>query len=214
MAPDQLTKDQVALPIEHPILPPDRPIFDLDNAAIEEVMSSYIMMDEAQSVVVGDIQAVLPAGGYLYPWHQLGLTIIHQSIASRPIYFASSGNAAGELGVQPYLVRQGLAFKLNNGELDAEAPDGPVAIIDTPIRAVTGPWIDVPRTEILMEEVFVNRSDLPNWDHWPDRSTLGIPSYYSWGYYALAQAAAQANDNVRLAKFREMGDGWSMLAGR
>ena len=214
MAPDQLAAGQVALLLDRPVTPPDRPLFDLDDAEIEEVMSSYIMMEETRSLVVGDVQALLPAGGYLYPWHQLGLTIIDQSIAGRPIYFASSGNAASELGVQPYLVRQGLAFKLNNGELDAAAPDGPVAIIDTPIRTVTGAWVDVPRTERLMEEVFMNHSDLPNWDHWPDRSTIGIPSYYSWGYYALAQAAAQVNDNVRLAKFREMGDGWSMLAGR
>ena len=214
MTPDQLTEGQIALPLDHPVLPPDRPILDLDDATIEGVMSSYITMDEAQSVAVGNIQALLPAGGYLYPWHQLGLTIINQSIASRPIYFASSGNAASELGVQPYLVRQGLAFKLNNGDLNATAPDGTVAIIDTPIRAVTGPSVDVPRTEHLMEEVFVNRSDLPNWDHWPDHSTRGIPSYYSWGYYALAQAAVQANDDVRLEKFREMGDSWSRLARR
>ena len=214
MTPDQLREGQIALPLDRPVRPPYRPIIDLDDDAIERVMSSYIMMDEAQSVVVGEIEALLPAGGYLYPWHQLGLTIINQSITDRPIYFASSGNAATELGVRPYLVRQGLAFKLNNGEPDATAPDGPVAIIDTPIRTVTGPWVDVPRTERLMDEVFVNRSDLPNWDHWPDRSTVGIPSYYSWGYYALAQAAAQADDNVRLTRFRELGDGWSMLAGR
>jgi hypothetical protein len=214
MTPDQLREGQIALLLDRPVRPPDRPIIDLDDDAIERVMSSYIMMDEAQSVVVGEIEALLPAGGYLYPWHQLGLTIINQSITDRPIYFASSGNAATELGVRPYLVRQGLAFKLNNGEPDATAPDGPVAIIDTPIRTVTGPWVDVPRTERLMDEVFVNRSDLPNWDHWPDRSTVGIPSYYSWGYYALAQAAAQADDNVRLTRFRELGDGWSMLAGR
>ena len=168
----------------------------------------------SRSLRVGDVEAVIPAGGSLYPWHQLGLTIINQSIAGRPIYFASSGNAANELGIRPYLVRQGLAFKLNNGALDAEAPDAPVAIIDTPIRSVTGPWVDVARTEHLMEEVFMNRSDLPNWDHWPDRSTIGIPSYYSWGYYALAQAAAQVNDDARLARFRELGDGWSLLAGR
>ena len=214
MTPDQLTEGQIALPLDRPVLPPNRPIFDLDDATIEGVMSSYIMMDEAQAVAVGNVQALLPAGGYLYPWHQLGLTIINQSIAGRPIYFASSGNAAGELGVQPYLVRQGLAFKLNNGDLNTTAPDGTVAIIDTPIRRVTGSWVDVPRTEHLMEEVFVNRSDLPNWDHWPDHSTIGIPSYYSWSYYALAQAAAQANDDVRLEKFREMADSWSALARR
>lgn len=214
MTPDQLTEGQIALPLDRPVLPPNRPIFDLDDATIEGVMSSYIMMDEAQAVAVGNVQALLPAGGYLYPWHQLGLTIINQSIAGRPIYFASSGNAAGELGVQPYLVRQGLAFKLNNGDLNTTTPDGTVAIIDTPIRTVTGPSVDVPRTERLMEEVFVNRSDLPNWDHWPDHSTIGIPSYYSWSYYALAQAAAQANDDVRLEKFREMADNWSALARR
>ena len=208
--PDQLAESQVALPIE-PLAPPDRPILDLDDATIDGVMSNYIQMDQERSFRLGNTQALIPAGNYLFPWHQLALTIISQSIGSRPIYFASSGNAASELGVRPYLVRQGMAFKLNNGDPNATAPTTTVAIVDTPLRAVTGPWVDVPRTERLMEDVFVHHSGLPNWDHWPDRSTIGIPTYYAWGYYALAQAAAQGNEQARLEEFRDKGDSWSNL---
>jgi hypothetical protein len=154
---------------------------------------------------------VIPAGDYLYPWHQFALTILTQSIGTRPIYFASSGNAAAELGLQPYLMRQGLAFKLVNGAMDTSAPSGAVPVTEMPLRSVTGPWVDVPRTERLAENVFEHHSDILTWDHWPDRSTIGIPSYYSWVYYSLAQVAAQANDDARRQKYQQVADRWALV---
>ena len=76
---------------------------------------------------------------------------------------------------------------------------------------MTGPAVDVPRTELLVDQVFVHRSGLPAWDHWPDHSTIGIPNYYAWAYYALAQAAGQGDSQDRLAKYRDLGDSWSLL---
>src|SRR5262249_47044331 len=138
----------------------DKSILDLDDKTIDQVMSNYIRMDKPQTVKLGNIDAVIPAGGYLFPWHQFALSIIAQSVDKRPIYFASSGNAASELGVQPYLVRQGLAFKLNNGPVSTTAPAGAVAITDTPVRQVIGPWVDVPRTRRLVEDVFEHHTDI------------------------------------------------------
>jgi hypothetical protein len=201
----------VAIAMENPVTVPDHSILDLDDKTIDGVMTSYIKMDKPQAIKLGNLEAVLPAGGYLFPWHQFALTIINQSIGSRPIYFASSGNAAAELGVNQYLMRQGLAFKLVNGPMNTTAPPGAVAVMDTPIRAVTGPWVDVPRTERLVENVFEQHSDILTWGHWPDRSTIGIPSYYAWSYYSLAQVAAQANDEARREKYRAEADKWATV---
>ena len=79
------------------------------------------------------------------------------------------------------------------------------------MRTVTGPAVNVPRTETLLEQVFVHHSGLPAWDHWPDHSTIGIPNYYAWAYYAVAQAAAQNNRDDMLTKFRDQGDAWAKL---
>jgi hypothetical protein len=201
----------VAIPLDGPIAAPDRPILDLDDETIDAAAASYIPMDQARALQLGDVQAVIPAGGYLYPWHQFALTILTQSIGTRPIYFASSGNAAIELGVQPHLIRHGLAFKLHNGPVATTAPAGTVRIEENPIRAVTGPAVNVPRTETLLEQVFAHHSGLPDWDHWPDHSTIGIPNYYAWAYYALAQAAAQNERPDVLEKYKQLGDRWATL---
>ena len=201
----------VAIPLQYPLHVPNRPVLDLDDGTIDKAVLSYIPMDQARSLAFGNVEAVIPAGDYLFPWHQFALTILTQSIGTRPIYFASSGNAAVELGVQPYLIRHGLAFKLNNGPVATTAPAGTIQIVDTPIRTVTGRAVNVPRTEILLDQVFVHRSGLPDWEHWPDHSTIGIPNYYAWAYFALAQAAAQASRQEMLEKYRDLGDRWATL---
>ena len=112
----------------------------------------------------------------------------------------------------PYLVRQGLAFKLSEGSISETANAGVVPMAsNSMLLPVTGSWVDVPRTETLMEEVFVHRSGIPNWTHWPDRSTIGIPNYYAWGYYSLAQAALQRGDSASLVQFRDRGDASGLL---
>jgi hypothetical protein len=207
--PGQVAADQVAIPLDAPIRVPDRPLLDLDDATIEQVGGSYIPIEESRGLTIGNVQAVIPGGIYLFPWHQFALTILQQSIGTRPIYFASSGNAASELGVQPFLVRHGLAFKLVNG--DPQASEGAVAIDETPIKQLTGAVVDVPRTDTLLERVFVQHSGIPEWERWPDHSTIGIPNYYAWAYYGLAQAAAQAGDQERMGRFQALADRWSIL---
>lgn len=69
------------------------------------------------------------------------------------------------------------------------------------------------RTQALMDQVFIHRGGLPDeWGFWPDRSTLGIPSYYAWGYIALAQAALQNSDQTALDRYQERAEAWSVLA--
>ena len=148
------------------------------------------------------LRARISGGQYLSPWQQFALNLINAVIDERPIYFASSGNAAASLGMQPYLVRQGLAFRLNNGELSQEGT-GYTRMVESPYLPVIGDWVDVERTRTLMDEVFVHRTGLPDeWTHWPDHATIGIPNYYAWVYMALVQAAIQGNDTDALDRYQ------------
>jgi hypothetical protein len=192
---------------------PTRGVLALDDEVIDQVAASYVPLDEGRVFDLGPVQASMGPGSFLLPWQQFALSMINSSLGDRPVYFASSGNAAASLGLGSYLVRQGLAFKLNPGALDpAEPPSGFVPMpASSPLNQVTGDWVDVPRTAALVEEVFVHRSDLPAWDHWPDHSTLGIPNYYAWSYYALAQAAAVGGDEEAIESYRTLGERWSVL---
>ena len=134
-----------------------------------------------------------------------------ESIDDRPIYFASSGNAAISLGVQPYLVRQGLAFKLHNGPV-AESEELFTRLAPSAYSSVTGDWLHESRTRTLMDEVFLHRGGIPqDWDHWPDIATVGIPNYYSWVYTALMQASSQAGDAEAVERYQLEAESWLTL---
>ncbi len=201
---------KAALVMSHPVTAPTKPIVNLDDETIDRVAASYIPLQQSRTLQLGHITATLPGNQYLYPWQQFALAIIANSLDDRPIHFASSGNAAESLGMSPYLVRQGLAFKLYDGP-DPTTEPGVVAMKSSPLTAVTGQYVDVPRTETLLDKVFMHRSGLPHWDHWPDASTIGIPNYYAWAYYAVAQAEAQQGDTEEANRLREAGDLWSVL---
>jgi len=206
-------RGKVPLTLEAPLSLPTRGVLALEDDVIDRVAGAYVPLDEGRVFDLGPVQANMAPGSFLLPWQQFALSMISSSLGDRPVYFASSGNAAASLGLDRYLVRQGVAFKLNPGALDSTAPPGGFVPMpaSSPLNAVTGSWVDVPRTSTLVEEVFVHRSDLPAWDHWPDHSTLGIPNYYAWSYYALAQAAALGGDDEAVEAYRTRGERWSVL---
>jgi hypothetical protein len=204
---------KVAVVVNDPIEPPTRSIISLSEEQIAQVAQQYVPIERDMQLTMGNVTAIFRTGDVLSPWQQFALNLINDSIDERPIYFASSGNAAADLGLRPYLVRQGLAFRLNDGPLVAEEGGGVVRMDASPFSAVTGDWVDVARTQLLVDQVFIHRSGIPDeWAHWPDRSTLGIPSYYAWSYIALAQAALQTNDQAALDRYQERAEAWSLLS--
>ena len=205
--------DKIPLLVDGPIAAPTIPAIPLTDEEIEQLSVSYIRVpDDQRSLQIGNVVATLPAGMTLLPWHQYALRLIIQSIGSRPIYFASSGNAAAELGVSQYLVRHGLAFKLSNGPPTEGGLEGVMQMAPSAYSAVVGPWVDIPRTEALIDNVFMHRTGIPDdWSHWPDRATVGIPNYYAWGYLSLVQAAIQANDQEMLQRYQERAEAWTIL---
>ncbi|MFP3948836.1 MAG: DUF2723 domain-containing protein [Longimicrobiales bacterium] len=212
-AGDEDGTGRVRLIVDRPVRPPTRGIIPLDSATITEVAGSYVPLDQAQAYQVGNIRAQLSAGSVLYPWHQFALVVIDSALGDRPVYFASSGNAAESLGLSSNLVREGVAFKLYDDSLDEEtAPSGFVSMEETALQSVTGPWLHVPRTRTLVDDVFIHRSGLPRaWTHWPDHSTVGIPNYYAWANYSLAQAALMQGDSTTLRSRQERAEAWMEL---
>jgi hypothetical protein len=205
--------DKVPLLLDHPLTAPTRSILPLDDATIDRVAQTYSRLDQDQVVRLGGITAVLRADQLVYPWMQYALLLINEVAGDRPVYFASSGNAASALGLDAYLVRQGLAFKLSPAPLQQAAPpQGVMRMAQSPYVTVVGDWVDVPRTRALTDQVYVHRTGIPDgWSHWPDESTIGIPNYYAWVYLALTQAAMQAADNEAVKRYQERAEAWTAL---
>jgi hypothetical protein len=202
----------VPILLRAPALPPTRSILPLDDATIDRVSGTVVPLQETRTVDIGPVTAELPAGIYLYPWHQYALAIVSNSLGDRPVYFASSGNAADELGLSPYLVREGLAYRLNAGLPRPEETEGLVQLELSPFTSVTGLFLDRERTRTLAWEVFQHEGGLPEaWDYWPDHAVLGVPNYYAWVYYSLYQAAAQAEIADDASRNLDKAEAWARL---
>jgi hypothetical protein len=116
----------------------------------------------------------------------------------RPIYFSRTAGSYGrELGLEQYLITQGLARRL----LDHV----PMASTDTLMVPGEG-WVDVKRSKALWQDVFKGQQSFVEKDGWPDKASVGIPALYvSTGFmmYDILQAtgdrdgAAKALDGAK-----------------
>ena len=194
---------------------PARSMFDesrFTDEAIERTASQLAPVDSIQTVSLGPISGVIVGQRGLAPWQVFALWAIRNSIGDRPIYFASSGRAPNDLGVRRYVIRQGLAFRLWPGDPLELAGSGviPNQTFDA-YTGVVGPWVDVERTRTLAYDVFIHRSGLPEWTEWKDKSTIGIPNYYSWVYRALLVHAEPAGDQEAAEEYRAHAEAWARL---
>jgi len=155
--------------------PPSSPIIDADPAQMDLVRGGLI--DRDVTVSFPALAVTFPAGMPLDRSQRLALSIIHDSIDERPIYFASTGGLMSEMGLDRWSVRQGLVSKLVLRSLDDPQP--PELVRGAP--QMGGEWFDYPRSMELYERVYAFRG-LRDRDVWFDRATLNIP----WHYYALA----------------------------
>ncbi|MGH7444663.1 MAG: hypothetical protein ACREKM_07290, partial [Longimicrobiales bacterium] len=141
--------------------------------------------------------------------------MITTAIDDRPVYFSMTTQAYDDLSLRPYLIRQGLAFKLNNGPVQPDPARGLYQVPDdgTGFSAMVGPYLDLPRTEKLLDEVFVHRGGFPDeWDHWADRATTGIPNYYGIAHYAAALVHSLRGDSIASNRHLERGGEYIDLA--
>ena len=201
---------RIPIPVNAPVEPPSRGILDgLDDATIDEASQRYALVDEAVTVRIGNVDATLEGGQYVSPGRQFGLSIMSEALGDRPIYFASR-DTASSFGVGDQVVLQGLAFELPNGP--SRVSDGVVPIPPSaPLASWSGPYVDVPRTQLLLDEVFLKRGGLPRSGRWPD-ATVNVNQFYARAYFGTAQGAAIAGaDDDVIMRFIDEGEVWSAL---
>jgi hypothetical protein len=107
--------------------------------------------------------------------------------SDRPVYFSStSGNYGRTLGLNDYLLTQGLARKL--------LPSVPAATRDTVLLPQEG-WFDVNRSYALWTQDFVGMRALIKRGDWVDRPSVNIPALYVMSGYFLAEALSRSGHN-------------------
>ena len=177
-----------------PTAPPTRPITTLSDEELNAV--GFAVLPEDYTINVGARPVRYPEGFQFTRTDQLALAIVQDAISERPIHFASTGTLARAIGLDAYVVRQGITGKLRLETLE-EAP-GIVRVSD----AIGGEWIDLDLSIELAEEVFTYRG-LVDRPIWPDRSTLNIPWHFYFLYLQMADAVSLTRQEEELSSAEE-----------
>ena len=204
---------QAALQLPPGRRPPSGSIIQLTDEQIDQITNTGpFLTQETHTFTAGAIESTIPRGTIMLPADIFLGFIITAAIEDRPIYFATTTQAYDELNLWPYLIRQGVAFKLNNGPVDPDSLPGVVELPQSPYTPIFGSYIDVERTDSLLWNVFEHAPGFPEkWTHWVDRPTQGIPNYYGYAHYASAQAHALRGDTAQAARHMERAEAWIRL---
>ena len=186
---------------------PTRSILDMNDAELEAVPECHPMdnfgncraFGDSVLIPIGEIRGLIEPGRNLARNDILVLRIMQVAAGDRPIYFASTTGTYERYNLQPWLVRQGTAFKLVPREM---TPADSLMFLPPAARGQGGRlmpfWLDMERTERLLNDYYIYR-DLPDWNFWPDLSTNGIPLQYYQAYTSLATGHL-LGDNMSLAQ--------------
>ncbi|MFQ5679512.1 MAG: DUF2723 domain-containing protein [Gemmatimonadota bacterium] len=163
--------------------PPGKAILDLTDEEIRGIPPAIVLPSDTTFQVSEWVQARARGNDALLFPDLLVLVITRSALPDRPVYFAATAPPVySRWGLEPHLLRQGLAHKLVDGPLESTADTVWVG------SALDVPWIDRARTEQLLWEVF-QVAYLEEWEWWPEPSTrASIPAQYYLAYAALGLA--------------------------
>lgn len=188
--------------------PPTRSIISLTDDEIRRLPVARMVPKDTTLKVTDWIRVSLREKEVLTYPDLLVLHIIRQSLGDRPIYFATTAPPVyGKWGLQPHLLRQGLAHKLVDGPLEATTDTVYLG------NQLDVPWLDRARARSLLWDVY-QVDYLLDWKRWPEPSTrASIPTQYYLAYAALGLADDQLEESEEAEKNFQRAAGLGRLAG-
>ncbi|HET7584399.1 MAG TPA: DUF2723 domain-containing protein [Gemmatimonadaceae bacterium] len=162
---------------------PEHPPLALSMAEADAVPSALEVRQPSTFVHDSVVAQVQP--GYLTRDQIILLHLIAESGPRRSIFFTSDSYPS-DLGLDPYLLRQGLVTKLVTHPI-RPSPDT--------LALPTG-FFDVRRSEALWRTVYVGPTSLAQEPGWVDRSSVSTPVQYLIAGELLANALMQTGDTA------------------
>ena len=221
-APESPSSDTGAVAVEG-IVPedgweePTRSILQMSMGRIDSIPILYnsnpysFQIEEPVQMRAADITFTIPGGRWLLPADVFMLNIVQNSLGDRPIYFATTTQAYSRVGLGSNLVRHGLALKLVPEPIQPDAARGIYAMPES--MQLPGDYVDLPRTDSLLWNVFVHRGGIPDeWEFWPEPSTTNIPFYYAYAHLAAYAAHVLKGEEDAAARHLQRVEAWRTLA--
>ncbi len=198
---------------------PQRSILTMTEGRIDSIPQLYaanpynFLVEEPVDMRVGELAFTIPGERILLPADVFLLNIIQNAVGDRPVYFATTTQAYDRIGLGGNLVRHGIALKLMETPIEADPAAGIHAMPET--IGIPGRFVDLPRTDALVWDVFVHRGGIPDeWGFWPEPSTRNIPLYYLYAHYAAYAAHTLNEEEEQAARHLERVEAWRGLAER
>ena len=171
--------------------PPSGSLHGMSDSTIASAMAGYYVA-EARSVKLGPLSRDLASGTFLYPNDILTLSIIQQSLGSRPIVWAATaGRSFG--GLADYVVQKGLGFELGTSKPDTTDPR-----LD--LKRLAGAPLDVPATETLAYEVYRYAALLEKGAAGLDPTSASAAATLALPFVQLVYAHQDAGDQLKLER--------------
>ena len=175
---------------------PHTPLFALTDDELNAV-PDYVDVRAPQVFQAGSLRAIVdprqlefgvPTRGDL-----MVLRLIKDNLGVRPLYIArTSGGYVESLGLAPYALMQGLAFRINAT---------PVVSSMELLPSSGGVHLDVGRTRALWRGFGAPAAIIRRGD-WVDRSSVGIPFVYVTTALMLADGVMAQGDSADAARLR------------
>ncbi len=162
---------------------PERPPLALTMAQADSV-PPYVEVRQASAFTHDSVVARIQPGILTRDQIML-LHLMAESGPRRSIFFTSDGYPA-DLGLAPYLLRQGLVTKLVTHPVTPSRDTLPLPV----------GFLDVRRTEALWRQVYVGPTNLAHEPGWVDRSTTSTPVQYLLAGELLVQGLMERGDTA------------------
>ncbi len=202
--PEEMPPALLAAGVRASVPPPGDSAFPLSDQEIASIAAAGPWVTrEPMRYAVGGMEATIQPGTVLEPADTFVAVVLQRTLGKRPIHFASPGPSLGRLGLEGYGVRVGLTIEVDDTlpasgnqapelagtEQTTAEPLGRFRIPDEYRAAVTAPYVDVTRTDTLLEDVFRRRGHLLDTDRpWADAATTNILAQYAQANLSLAAA--------------------------
>lgn len=198
---------------------PSKAILQMTDTRIDSIPMLYnqnpynFLIQDPVRMSAAQISWTIPGQRVLLPADVFMLNIIQASLGDRPVYFATTTQAYSRAGLGQHLIRQGIALKLSPTPIRPDAADGIYAMPEA--MQLPGDFVDLPRTDSLLADVFMHRGDVPDgWAFWPEPSTTNIPYYYAYAHYASYAAHSLMGQQEEAQRHLDRAEAWRALAER
>ncbi|WP_419162799.1 DUF2723 domain-containing protein [Candidatus Palauibacter sp.] len=180
------------------VAPPTRSVVPLSDEEIDALPEVREVPEDSAYRVSDWVTAAVRGGERVQRWDIMVFQIARQSLGDRPVYFAATAWPVWDAwGLQPHLVRHGLAFKLMDRPL--EPSDTLVNVGEHFPNSFWPPWNERERSRELIDDVFLVDA-LLEWEEWPEPSTRSsIPTAYYLAY-AFQGVAEELRGNLEAAE--------------